>query len=46
MTSSMRARNFSRRVFFFLSANSACAKLGWWIMPESLGNDGGAVSDK
>jgi hypothetical protein len=27
MISSIRPRNFSRRVIFFLSANSACEKL-------------------
>lgn len=32
MTSSMRARNFSRRVIFFLEANSAWLKLVWWVM--------------
>jgi hypothetical protein len=34
----MRARNFSRRVIFFFPANSACAKLVWWIIPGSLEN--------
>ena len=38
MTASMRVRNFSRRVFFFLSANSVWEKLGWRVMLASLGN--------
>src|SRR5436190_5226618 len=46
MTSSMRARNFSRRVIFFLAANSAWAKLVWWVMPCSLENTLLAVCNK
>jgi len=46
MTPSMRARNFSRRETFFLSANSARAKLAWWGMPYSLKNTRLAVSNK
>ena len=42
----MRARNFSRRVIFFLVANSAWEKLGWWVMPVSLGNSDSVVSTK
>ena len=30
----LRVRNFSRRVFFFLVANSAREKLGWCVMPQ------------
>lgn len=43
MISSRRARNFSRRVIFFLSANSAGEKLVWGVTPLSLGNDAGIV---
>jgi len=32
----MRGRNFSRRVIFFLSANSTCEKLVWWVLPTRL----------
>jgi hypothetical protein len=46
MMSSLRARNFSRRVIFFLAANSACEKLGWWVMPLSLGSHTVTVSNK
>jgi len=35
MTSSMRDRSFSRRIVFFLAANSARKKLRWWVMPPS-----------
>ena len=42
----MRARNFSRRVIFFLAANSAWEKLGWWVMPLSLGTRAVTVSNK
>jgi hypothetical protein len=31
---SMRARNFSRRVVFFLFANSAWQKLIWWVTKD------------
>jgi hypothetical protein len=42
----MRARNFSRRVTFFLAANPAWEKLGWWVMPGSLENPAVTVSIK
>jgi hypothetical protein len=42
----MRARNFSRRVTFFFPANSAWAKLLWWIMHGSLDNPRLAVCNK
>jgi hypothetical protein len=42
----MRARNFSRRVTFFFPANSAWAKLLWWIMRGSLSNPRLVVCNK
>ena len=36
-TRSMSARNFSRRVRFFLRANSALAKLRWFMSITSKG---------
>ena len=46
ITSSMRVRNFSRRVVFFLAANSAWAKLVWWVIPSSLENIRPTVCNK
>ena len=46
MSVSMRARNFSRRVVFFLPANSAWAKVVWWVMPRSVEPTRAAVCQK
>ena len=46
ITASIRVRNFSRRVVFFLAANSAWAKLGGCVMPHSLSQPRAAVASK